>query len=191
MDSFSFRIRLRWKLQIKTGICAHLSLLHLRHLLCFSFDVQKPRGHHCTYSTQHTLPWVYIYYHKYQNISHKMRRLLSILMTTLLFIFLDPLMCLLKSTNAALTRLAVLLVRSAIATVIEKVALEPGRDAALVTAGELRLPTRPWSSGHHLCFSTHSVSWRATRTDDITQARSNIYVQMYFFQLQKIEPIIL
>lgn len=83
MDLFSFRIHLRWKLQIKT-VWVHLSPPHLRHLLCFSFDMQKPRGHHrLSYSTQHTLPLVYIYYHKYQNIPFKMRRLLSVLITSL------------------------------------------------------------------------------------------------------------
>lgn len=63
----------------------------------------------------------------------------------------------LKSTAAVLTGLAVLLVRAAIAAVAEEVALQLDWDAALVTAGELRLPTRPRSSGHHLCFR-HTAS---------------------------------
>lgn len=53
----------------------HLILLHPRHLLCFSFDVQMPRGHcRLPYSTQWTLQWVYIYYHKYQTSCWKWYR---------------------------------------------------------------------------------------------------------------------
>lgn len=64
-------------------------------------------------------------------------------------------MCSSSSRRAAvLTGLAVSLVRSAVAAVAEEVALELRRDAALVTAGELGLPTRPRSSGRHLCFGT-------------------------------------
>ena len=66
--------------------------------------------------------------------------------------------CLLESAGALLTGLAVLLVRAAVAAVAEKVALQLDWDAALVAAGELCLPAGPRSSGHHLCFSTHSVS---------------------------------
>lgn len=52
-----------------------------------------------------------------------------------------------------LTGFAVLLIRAAVAAVAEEVALQLRRDAALVAAGELRLPAGPRSPGHHLCRS--------------------------------------
>ena len=65
--------------------------------------------------------------------------------------FSCPLIFCLNTTGAALTGLAVLLVGAAVAAVAEQVALQLHRDAAPVTAGELRLPTGPRSAGRHLC----------------------------------------
>lgn len=60
--------------------------------------------------------------------------------------------------TVTLTGFAVLLVRAAVAAVAEEVTLQLQRDAALVAAGELRLPAGPRPPSYHLCRSRVRVN---------------------------------
>lgn len=91
--------------------------------------------------------------------------------------------CLLKSTDAALTGFAILLIGAGVAAVVEKVALQLHWDAALVAAGKLCLPTRPRSPSHCLCLCTHKLKKKTTHTHTHTQKYKDYYLCLnYLFQ---------